>query len=492
MPVIDEPRHRGSLDPPFRSVSLDRQHSIVPLPRPYFRLSVRLLVPLIAFTLGCDNTSGPRTGRLVVDVTGLPAGTGADVRVTGPASFDQRVTATATFEGLEPGAYAVSITPVTVSATTYAAAPAQQSVDVRGGATATAQVLYLAFGLNLQLVVQGLTNPVFLTAPAGDSRLFIVEQPGRIRIVKNGQLLATPFLDITSKVRYGGEQGLLSMAFDPGYATNGRFYVYYTDPQFVLTIERYQATPGADVASTTATPVLTIPHPVNTNHNGGLLMFGPDGMLYIGTGDGGSAGDPPGNAQNTNSLLGKLLRIDVRTLPYTPAGTTREIWAMGLRNPWRWDFREVAGNPGRTDLYIADVGQGAWEEINFVLGNPGGLNYGWNRLEGNACYPPSTTGCSTTGLTMPVHVYSHSDGCSITGGFVYRGTAIPEIQNDFLFSDYCTGFLASLRGDPTIGFTRIRWTIPSIGNVLSFGEDASGEQYMLTGSGQVHKIIRKP
>jgi glucose/arabinose dehydrogenase len=465
---------------------------MVPLRRSSVRPFRGLLIPLIVLTLGCDSSSGPRTGRLVVDVSGLPAGTAAEIRVTGPANFDQRVTATAAFEQLEPGTYAVSITPVTVGGTTYTAAPAQQSVDVAGGRTATAQVLYLAFGLDLQLVVQGLANPVFLTTPPGDNtRLFVVEQPGRVRIVKGGQLLATPFLDITSRVRFGGEQGLLSMAFDPSYATNGRFYVYYTNPQFALTIERYEGTPGADVASTTATPVLSIPHPVNTNHNGGLLMFGPDGMLYIGTGDGGSAGDPPGNAQNINSLLGKLLRIDVRTLPYTPQGTTREIWATGLRNPWRWDFRQVAGNPGRTDLYIADVGQGAWEEINFVLGNPGGLNYGWNRLEGNACYPPSTTGCSTTGLTMPVHVYSHSEGCSITGGFVYRGTAIPEIQGDFLFSDYCSGFLASLRGDPTIGFTRIRWTIPNIGNVSSFGEDASGEQYMLTSAGQVHKIVPK-
>ena len=454
--------------------------------------AIRSLLPLLLLSLGCNDSAGPRTARLVVDITGLPTGTAAAVRVTGPASFDEVLTASQTFEAIEPGTYSVTITPVTVGTTVYSTAPAQQSINLGGGANVTARVVYFAFGLDLQLVVQGLANPVFLTAPPSDSRLFIVEQPGRIRIFKNGQLLATPYLDIATRVRYGGEQGLLSMAFDPSFATNGRFYVYFTDLQGAITIERYQATTAtADVASPTATPVLSIPHPTNTNHNGGLVMFGPDGMLYIATGDGGSAGDPPGNAQNINSLLGKMLRIDVRTLPYTAAGTTREIWATGLRNPWRFDFRVASGNPTQGDLYIADVGQGAWEEIDVAPGNPGGLNYGWNRLEGNVCYPIGTTGCSTTGLTMPVYAYNHSEGCSITGGFVYRGSAIPEIRDDFLFSDYCTGFLSSLRGSTALGFTRTRWTIPSIGRVLSFGEDAAGEQYMLTEGGSIFKIVPK-
>ena len=452
---------------------------------------LRRLLPCLMLALACEDGAGPRTGRLDVEITGLPAGTAGSVRVTGPGAFDEVVTTSRAFEGIEAGTYSVAITPVTVGTTVYSTAPVQQSVTVNGGASATARVVYAAFGLDLQLVVQGLTSPTFLTAPPGDSRLFIVEQNGRIRIFKGGQLLATPYLDISSRVRFSGEQGLLSMAFDPSFSTNGRFYVYFTDPTFAITIERYEASPTADVASTTPTPVLSIAHPTNANHNGGLLMFGPDGMLYIGTGDGGSAGDPPGNAQNLNSLLGKLLRIDVRTLPYTPQGTTREIWATGLRNPWRFDFRVIAGNPARADLYIADVGQGAWEEIDASFGNPGGLNYGWNRMEGNVCYPPPSTGCNTTGLTMPAYQYSHSEGCSITGGFVYRGSEIPELRDDYLFSDYCTGFLSSLRGDHTIGFTRTRWTIPSIGNVLSFGEDALGEQYMLTGAGRVYKIIPK-
>jgi glucose/arabinose dehydrogenase len=214
-------------------------------------------------------------------------------------------------------------------------------------------------------------------------------------------------------------------------------------------------------------------------------------MLYLGTGDGGSAGDPPGNAQNLNSLLGKLLRLDVTTLPYTPQGTTREIWAYGLRNPWRFDFRVLPCTPPGADLYIADVGQGNWEEIDVSFGNSGGLNYGWNRMEGDSCYPNGSTGCNTAGLVRPKLVYDHAEGCSITGGFVYRGADIPEIRDDYLFSDYCTGFLSSLRGTEASGFTRTRWTIPSIGHVLSFGEDAAGEQYMLTETGRVYKIVPK-
>ena len=450
-----------------------------------------LLCALFIAATGCNVDSGPGTARLIIDISGLPAGSNAAVRVTGPGGFDEAVTASQTFEGVESGTYVVAITPVTVATTVFSAAPVQQSITIGAGASATARIVYFAFGLDLQLVVQGLTNPVYLTAPTGDARLFIVEQPGRIRVFKAGQLLATSFLDITSRVTYGGERGLLSVAFDPAYATNGFFYVYFTDLQGAITIERYSATPTADVASPTATPVLSIPHPNFSNHNGGLVMFGPDGMLYLATGDGGNAGDPPGNAQNPNSLLGKMLRIDVRTLPYTPQGTNREIWATGLRNPWRFDFRVVPGTPARTDLYIADVGQTNWEEIDVAVGNPGGLNYGWNRMEGNVCYSPST-GCNMSGLTMPVYAYDHSEGgCSITGGFVYRGSVIPEIRDDYLFSDYCAGFLSSLRGDDAHGFTRTRWTIPSIGRVLSFGEDAAGETYMLTESGRVYKIVPK-
>ena len=351
--------------------------------------------------------------------------------------------------------------------------------------------------LDLLPVVTGLTMPVYLTAPAGDPRLFVVEQPGRIRIVKNGQLLPSPFLDISARVSYGGERGLLSMAFDPQYATNGFFYVYYTSvPNGDIVVERYGGAAGADVAGTTPTAVITIPHPGAANHNGGLVTFGPDGMLYMGTGDGGGGGDPSGNGQNQNVLLGKLLRLDVRTLPYVipetnpfrgQAGKRGEIWAYGLRNPWRFAFDRGANPPV---LYIADVGQNLYEEVNAVSSAAAGVNYGWNVMEGLHCYP-SGDGCSKTGLTLPVLEYSHASGaCSITGGFVYRGED-PEMAGQYFYSDYCSGFLASLSGAVGSGFTQHTWSVPNVGSVLSFGEDGAGELYVLSANGTVYRLVRR-
>ena len=352
--------------------------------------------------------------------------------------------------------------------------------------------------LELRPVATGLTSPVHLTAPAGDARLFIVEQPGRIRVVKAGQLLATPFLDITAKVLSGGERGLLSVAFDPLYAANGFFYVYYTSrPSGDIVVERYGGTVGADVAGTASTPVITIPHPTFANHNGGLVAFGPDGMLYMGTGDGGSGGDPNGNGQNQNSLLGKLLRLDVRTLPYLipstnpfagVAGKRGEIWAYGLRNPWRFAF-DRGVNPAT--LYIADVGQNLYEEVNAVTASTPGINYGWVVMEGQHCYP-SGDACNKTGLTLPVLEYSHASGaCSITGGYVYRGTAIPELTGLYFYSDYCSGFLASIPGITVPAIASLHWNVGNVGNVLSFGEDAAGELYVLSTNGTAYRIERR-
>jgi glucose/arabinose dehydrogenase len=348
--------------------------------------------------------------------------------------------------------------------------------------------------VSVEQVVEGLTNPVYLTAPANDARLFIVEQPGRIRVYKNGALLPTPFLNIAPMVRYGGEEGLLSVAFDPGYATNGRFYVYYTDDNGDIAVARYTATPTADVANAGShTEVVTIPHPGQSNHNGGLAMFGPDGMLYLGTGDGGGGGDPGNNGQNVNSLLGKLLRIDVSTLPYTSpstnpfAGATAgrdEIWAYGLRNPWRYAFDATPGM-----LYIADVGQGAWEEVNAVAAATGGLNYGWRIMEGAHCYNAAT--CNTAGLTLPVHEYDHDPECSITGGFVYRGAAIPELEGHYLYSDYCAGWLRSFRLSGNTAVDHRDWGVGAIGNILSFGMDAAGELYMLSANGRVYRVVKQ-
>ena len=348
--------------------------------------------------------------------------------------------------------------------------------------------------LAVEQVAQGLESPVFLTAPAGDGRLFIVEQPGRIRIVKNGALLPAPFLDISSLVTFAGEQGLLSLAFDPAYATNGRFYVYYVDRNGDIAVARYTVSANADQADATSrTSVLTIPHPVQSNHNGGLAMFGPDGMLYLGTGDGGGGGDPQNAGQNINTLLGKLLRIDVTSLPYTSpatnpfAGATAgrdEIWAYGLRNPWRYAF-----DPPANQLYVADVGQNQWEEVNAVATSAAGVNYGWRIMEGAHCYNAQT--CNMANLTQPVLEYDHSQGCSITGGFVYRGAAIPELTGHYLYSDFCTGFLRSFRLSGGQADDQQTWAVGDVGDILSFGRDAAGEIYMLNAGGRVYRIVKE-
>ena len=349
--------------------------------------------------------------------------------------------------------------------------------------------------LDLQLVASGLSSPLYLTAPAGDPRLFIVEQEGRIRIVKNGQLLPTPFLDITGPVGAGGEQGLLSVAFHPGYATNGYIYVDYTDNKGDTRIERYTVGPNPDIADVaSAKLILFIPQPYS-NHNGGLVMFGPDGMLYIGMGDGGSGGDPENRAQNTDSLLGKLLRIDVdggdpyaipASNPFATSGGAPEIWALGLRNPWRFAFDRAAGL-----LYIADVGQNLWEEVNVAPAGQGGLNYGWRIMEGLHCFKAAS--CSSTGLVQPVVEYGHGNGCSITGGFVYRGARAPSLVGQYFYSDYCSGWMRSFSYANGAVTGQTTWSLNvSLGNVLSFGEDSAGELYVLSAGGSVYRIAPAP
>jgi glucose/arabinose dehydrogenase len=351
--------------------------------------------------------------------------------------------------------------------------------------------------LALAPVAANLSSPTFLAAPPGDTRQFIVERAGRILLMQGGALLSQAFLDIRALTDVTGEGGLLSMAFDPGYATNGRFYVYRTNAGHDIVVERYTVSGDpnrADAAS--GITILRIPHPGFTNHFGGLLAFGPDGYLYLGTGDGGSAGDPNGNAQNLGSLLGKLLRLDVAsasasvpyripdTNPYRgQAGARPEIWASGLRNPWRFAF-------DGDKLYIADVGQDQREEIDLEASVQGGLNYGWNRMEGSACYGAQS--CDRSGLALPVLDYSHLEAgnpCSITGGYVYRGTAIPELAGRYFYSDYCAGFLRSfLAADRTVTEQR-EWNVNKVGQVVSFGRDGQGELYVLGASG-IWKIVR--
>ena len=349
----------------------------------------------------------------------------------------------------------------------------------------------------LQEVASGLSFPLALTAPPGDPRLFIVEKGGAVRIVREGVLLPTPFLDLGGRVSTGAEQGLLDLAFDPAYATNGRFIVHYTDVNGNTTVSSFRVMAGdpdqADPASETV--LLTAEQPF-ANHNGGRILFGPDGMLYIGLGDGGSGGDPGGRGQSLAELLGDILRVDVTTgtsytiPPDNPfAGRTDarpELWSVGLRNPWRFDF-----DPATGDLYIADVGQNAWEEVDVATAAQGagrGTNFGWNIMEGTHCYAAAT--CDTTGLVLPVLEYPHSEGCSISGGYVYRGAAIPELQGHYFYADYCSGWVRSFRFQDGQATDPRQWpTLAPGGGIPGFGRDASGELYVLSVEGRVFRIV---
>ena len=441
------------------------------------------------------------TGSLQVVITALPAGTNGAVRVTGPNNFAQDLTATQTLNGLAPGSYNVAASSVSVGSATYTPSPATQSVLVSAGASASASVAYAsqAFTLALRDIGPAFTSPVFLTAPPGDERLFVVERRGVVRIVRNGVTLTQPWLDISAQVFTGGEGGLLSMAFDPDFASNGYFYVYYSDLNQNIVVERYTTSPVPDIANpTSALTILRIPHPQFQNHFGGLVAFGPDGFLYAGTGDGGGAGDPFGNAQNLGSLLGKMLRVDVRgattAQPYTvPAsnpylnqpGRRPEIWASGLRNPWRFAF-------DGEQLYTADVGQDAREEVNIAAAAQGGLNYGWDIMEGTACF--SAASCDRTGLTLPAFEYEHGanevNGCSITGGYVYRGAALPELAGRYFYSDFCRGFVKSFFATGAGIVEQRDWNLGGAGQVVSFGRDGAGELYVISAGGRIFRIVR--
>ena len=350
--------------------------------------------------------------------------------------------------------------------------------------------------------MSGLTQPVFLThAGDGSGRLFVVERAGRIRIFKDGNLLSTPFLAIDVN-HSGSEQGLLALAFHPNYKTNRRFYTVHTRGDGALVLSRFvrsAANPDRANAGSRLT-LLTIPHPTHQNHNGGTLAFGPDGYLYWSTGDGGGGGDPFNNAQNRNSLLGKILRLDVdHTDPgknyaiptsnpfYNMPNRRGEIWAYGLRNPWRLSFDRQTG-----DLFIGDVGQGQREEIDFQsAGSAGGQNYGWRVMEGSLCYNPST-GCNQSGKVLPVAEYSHSLGCSVTGGYIYRGAFYPDMQGQYFYGDFCSGVLFSLYDDPVNG-----WTVTQVEdtpyNISTFGQDEQGELYFTDyGAGTIYQICYAP
>jgi glucose/arabinose dehydrogenase len=357
--------------------------------------------------------------------------------------------------------------------------------------------------LRLHTISTSLSSPVFMTAPANDTtRLFIVEQEGFIRIfdLTSNSLLVTPFLNVSGIIsKGGGEQGLLGLAFDPQYAVNRLIYVFYTNQTGDIVIASYlrDATNLNLVDPSTATPLLTVPHPTFLNHNGGMLAFGPDGCLYAGVGDGGSGGDPNNNGQNVNTRLGKLLRINpvtgapcVNNNTFNPfvGGGAPEVWSFGLRNPWRFSFDRLTG-----DLYIGDVGEGEREEIDVstapTVGR--GLNFGWRLMEGFLCFNPSTN-CNPGGLTLPVLNYPHLNGaCAVTGGYVYRGFISPALQGTYFYADFCAGFVKSFRyqnGQPT---EQTDWPLlsPPGSSVTSFGEDAAGELYVLTQGGGLFKFI---
>lgn len=346
--------------------------------------------------------------------------------------------------------------------------------------------------LTLEPVLTGLDVPVFLTAPAGDPRLFIVEKDGLIRIYKNGALLSTPFLNVTALTTKGSEQGLLGLAFAPDYATSGRFYISYTTPGGTSggnsVIARYHVSANADIADPASdTTILTFAQP-ETNHNGGGIIFGPDGMLYAGFGDGGGSG---ATAQDRTDLLGSLLRLNVSGATYTSppdnpfaasATFRHELWNTGLRNPWRWSFDRLAGH-----LYIGDVGQNDYEEIDIQPSTSGGgENYGWDTMEGTHCFQSAS--CDRSGLTLPVLAYDHSDGCAVTGGYVYRGAAVPAIQGHYFYSDACSGFLRSLRWSGGSVAQRKQWDQLNLPGVNSFGEDGNGELYIMTWSGDLYRF----
>ena len=369
-----------------------------------------------------------------------------------------------------------------------------KSLNVLAGAVAAAilclTVPLLAAIQLVPVVSSGLSSPLFVGhAGDGSNRLFIVERAGIIKVLQPESSSPTVFLDIRSRIVAGGEQGLLGIAFHPLHEDNGRFFVFYTRVgDGTLVVEEYNLTGNPNVADPqSAQEILTIPHPGFTNHNGGMLAFGPDNYLYIGVGDGGSANDPPNNAQNINVLLGKLLRIDVDTPqggdPYSSPstnpffGTTNgedEIFAYGLRNPWRFSFDRDSA-----DLWLADVGQGAFEEVNAPILIGG--NYGWKRFEGFDC--TSTTDCDTTGLIFPVFDYTHSGGrCSITGGYVYRGSqgALPD--GTYVYGDFCSGEI--LGWDGSTQSVLLDTTM----SISSFGEDEAGELYVVNLGGSVSRI----
>ena len=400
---------------------------------------------------------------------------------------------------LAPGSTAAVRPPQTESAVAASEGSTAERGAVALGGPTTADIA-------LDQRVTGLGSPVFITSAGdGTGRFFIVEQTGRIKIwIPGTGVLGTPFLSLVGKVSLAFERGLLGLAFHPDYESNRKLYVYFTRPDGDIVVREYKARRSNPnrVKADSKRLVLRIEHSANNNHNGGMLLFGPDGYLYFGTGDGGGSGDPNNRGQRKNTLLGKMLRIDVDSRtgnkaygipssnPYVGEPGRNEIWQRGLRNPWRFSFDGATDN-----LWIGDVGQRTWEEIDRATdtaSGPGrGINWGWRVLEGTHCFNPPS-GCDKTGKTMPVTEYEHTDTngrCSVTGGYVYRGSAIPDLVGGYVFGDYCTGeiwvisALASNGVNPTL-------LLNSSANISSFGERPNGELFVVDHGGRIYSIVQ--
>ncbi len=352
--------------------------------------------------------------------------------------------------------------------------------------------------LVLDTVATGMSHPLFVTAPPGDrARLFVVERTGQIRIIKNGTLLATPFLDITTQLFSGPEQGILGLAFPPDYATSKYFVVYYVNPNAVTVLSRFHVSSAtADTALPGEDTLLSILQPIFPDHNGGMLAYGRDGYLYLSVGDGGCCGDPDGRGQDRTELLGSMLRLDVGANgaygvppdnPWASHATFRhELWNYGLRNPWRFSFDRGTG-----DLYITDVGDGSREEVDIVSHTSrGGENFGWRIMEGSECFRGGA--CDTSGLTLPHLDYGHDQGCSVIGGYVYRGAAIPALRGTYFYADFCFAWIRTFRWASGVVSDRREYTLLDPNELpTSFGEDADGELYVTSEVGNVFKIVAK-
>lgn len=417
----------------------------------------KYILLLVVFLVACDGQG-----------TSLPASLTPPVDLPSETSLPPTTLPPAETSTLDPAPATDTLTPSEVPATETAAGPV----------TFPDPAAY-----RWQMIVEGLQRPVDLQ-PDGSGRLFVVEKVGRIRIIENDQLLEAPFLDITDRVgSSGNEQGLLGLAFHPQYSQNGRFFVNYTDLNGDTVIARFQASEDPNVADPNSEVKLIGVDQPFANHNGGVLAFGPDGYLYAGLGDGGSQGDPNGNAQNTGVLLGKILRLDVDAAdPYAvPADNPfgNEVWLYGFRNPWRFSFDRSSG-----DLYIGDVGQGSWEEIDFLpAGSSGGANFGWDHREGTHDYE----GGGPEGMIDPVAEYGHSQGnCSVTGGYVYRGS-LPEWNGIYLYGDYCSGMIWGLIGANQAWQSQLLFDLDV--TITSFGQDNAGEIYLVSDSGGIFRLV---